>query len=73
MIGVLELDDPIAMRRIAIKAATNRHGVFCPVPELQAECCVIGHVFVDFEPTRNDPLGQRGTVHENCIFCGWKE
>jgi hypothetical protein len=65
--------DPIEMRRIAIRAASNRHGIFCPVPELQAECMIMGHKFADMRPSRNDPLGVRGVVQDSCIYCGWKE
>jgi hypothetical protein len=72
MTGIPELD-PIEMRRIAIKAATNRHGVFCPVPELQAECAVIGHDFEIFKPSAGDPLGQLGIILDECVYCGWKE
>jgi hypothetical protein len=40
---------------------------------LQAECAVMGHVFTDFKPSKNDPLAQLPMVSDTCVVCGWKE
>lgn len=66
-------DKVILSRRDAIKRETNRDGIHCPVPALQAECAVMNHVFISFTVNKSDPLGQHGMIHSECIYCGAKQ